>query len=682
MLRVVGCFTNEHDIKLVLAAAMVCVLGSVLTVRLFMRARHAIQRAGRFQIGLTALVGGGTIWVTHFIAMLAYDPVVDHAYEPVMTGASLLVAVVGVGISMVIATSSTSRYAMEFGGAMFGLTIAAMHYLGMSALLIAGEILWDLDLVIASVILGAAFGAVAFHRISRPVTKYCWVGGTLAMVLAICSMHFTGMGAVRIALNPTIVVPPSPLSDATLAVLLLAAMVVVLVMGLSAFMIEARLANDARDRLHVMTMTDPLTGLPNRLSLQNQLDTHAAQIAKTGTPVAVMTLDLDMFKLINDMHGHHAGDAALTAIAERFRSVLKPGEFVARSGGDEFVATKSGFSDQSDIMEFSKRLSKQVTQPILHEDLCLQLGVSIGIAMAPSDGTDVGTILDYSDIAMYRAKQAGDNTICRFEAQMYDEDRARSALKADLRTALDDHQFELQYQLQNDIKTHAPVGFEALLRWNHPVHGRVSPDRFIPIAEETGLISAIGLWVLRTACIEAASWSQPFRMAVNVAPQQLIQPTFVEHVADILMESGLQPERLELEITEASIIHDHAKTLAAMHQIKAMGVRIAMDDFGTGYSSLATLQTFPFDKIKIDRSFVTNVHTDDKRAAIIRATVMMCSAMNIPVLAEGVEYAEELAFLNSENCNEVQGFYFGKPLTQDEMRAITVTAPTAARQAS
>ena len=265
---------------------------------------------------------------------------------------------------------------------------------------------------------------------------------------------------------------------------------------------------------------------------------------------------------------------------------------------------------------------------------------------------------------------------------MFAEDRARTALKSDLRNALSDKQFELHYQLQNDIETQEAVGFEVLLRWNHPKLGRVSPYLFIPIAEETGLIRSIGLWVLRTACLEAATWNFPYRIAVNVAPQQLVEAMFVEQVADVLMESGLAAERLELEITEASIIDDHANTLAVMHQLKSMGVRIAMDDFGTGYSSLATLQAFPFDKIKIDRSFVTDVHHDPRRAAIIRATVMMGDAMNIPVLAEGVEVAEELALLQVEKCREVQGFYFGKPMTHDQMRQFVTQGAPEARKVS
>lgn len=235
-------------------------------------------------------------------------------------------------------------------------------------------------------------------------------------------------------------------------------------------------------------------------------------------------------------------------------------------------------------------------------------------------------------------------------------------LVQDLRHALERREFELYYQLQNDLVTLDPIGFEALIRWNHPDRGIVSPAEFIPIAEETGLIRDIGLRVMHTACNEAASWADHLSIAVNVAPQQLLQPSFVENVSDILIESGLSPHRLEIEITEASIIDDQAHTLTIMERLKSMGVRIAMDDFGTGYSSLSTLQAFPFDKIKIDRSFVQGVHENPQRAAIVRSTLILGQALNTPILAEGVEDQNELDFLRRENCTSVQGFYFGRPM--------------------
>jgi diguanylate cyclase (GGDEF)-like protein len=665
-----------------MVAAGVCLTGSILTVRLSLRLRKMALRARKVQIALTAIVAGGMIWATHFIAMLAYDPGVDHGYEPVMTAVSLIIAILGAAVALTIASKRFHRFAPEIGGAIFGLTIATMHYLGMSAFLVPGEIIWEMDLLIASILLGVGLGALSFNRVVRPVTRYCWLGGALTMLLSICSMHFTGMTAITIVLDPTVSIPPSPLSDAALALVVLGLVMFIMLMGLTAFMIEAHLAQDARHRLQEMALTDPLTNLPNRQKLRLEIGTMTAQGNGRFDGIAILTLDLNLFKQINDLHGHNAGDTVLIAIAERMLSVVEDGEFIARTGGDEFVAVKPNITGLEDAFEFAQRLRTQILRPIAHHDLRLQLGVSIGLSCAPQDGTDLALIQEYSDIAMYRAKRLEDSGIIAFRTEMYADDRARTAIKADLRVAVTEQQFELHYQLQNDIRTHEPVGFEALIRWNHPTKGRINPDDFIPIAEETGIICEIGSWVLRTACEEAASWGRPYRIAVNVAPQQMLQPGFAEQVADALDRSDLNSDRLELEITEASVIRDHAITRSVIHQIKSLGVRVAMDDFGTGYSSLATLQAFPFDKIKIDKSFVAGVHQDSKRAAIIRATIMMAKAMNIPVLAEGVEDADELEFLLFENCAEVQGYYFGRPMDRDQMRRIAVPTKAQQRKAS
>ncbi len=673
MLKVVGCFTQEHDFTLVAAAAFVCLLGSGLSVRLFVRTLFAREGRRLVHLILTGTIGGATIWATHFIAMLAYDPVVDHAYEPVMTIASLLVAMVGVTLAFAIAAAARGGLRIEFGGVVFGLTIATMHYTGMSAFQIPGVIIWDQALSTASVLLGAALGALTFNRIGRPVSRYCRAGATFSMVLAICIMHFTGMGAITLALDPTISVPPKAISDVFLSALVLIVVTMFLLTGFAAFLIEARVQDEAKKQFTHATLHDTLTNLPNRLYLVRKLEEYA-EILPTSR-VAVITLDLDGFKEINDLYGHAAGDALLACIASRLNGALAPDEFVARTGGDEFVAIKANYRHIREVDAFAQQLRTRVLEPVPIENTELNVGVSLGIASAPEHGDDLLEIQQKSDLAMHRAKSDPYCQIHHFTPGMDQQNRERLALVTDLRVALERDEFEVHYQLQNDIATRAPVGFEALLRWNHPTRGRVSPDQFIPIAEQTGLIRDIGLWVLRTTCFEAASWEAPYRMAVNVAPQQLLQPSFAEYVSDILIESRLAPERLELEITEASIIDDQENTLRVMHRIKAMGVRIAMDDFGTGYSSLATLQAFPFDKIKIDRSFISGIHTDPQRAAIVRSTLLLGTALGIPVLAEGVETEEELTFLQKESCAEAQGFYFGRPMALADLYEITHRKP-------
>lgn len=674
MNKLIDCLTQDHDHQLVALAAAICLIGSCLTVLLSRRLLSAGGKRRLIQLALSSLIAGATIWTTHFVAMLAYDPGMRHGYEPVATGVSLVIAAFGTfAANAVFAFAPKGIYTLLAGG-IFGLTVAAMHYVGMSAYLLPGQIVWDQTYVIASVLLGAVLGSAAYHRMAFPVTRYCWLGGASLMVLSICMMHFTGMAAVTIELSPLYGVPAQVVSDETLGLLIIGIMAVVLLVGFAAFSIETGIEQEARGKLQQAALQDPLTGLPNRMHLNEKMTALSARLAADETErLAVLTIDLNRFKEINDIYGHSAGDAVLAAVGKRFSSALEEDEFVARSGGDEFVALKRGMRRQEQVMAFAKRLHALLIEPIQIDQASVVVGASVGIATSMHDGRVLHDLLHKSDLAMYRAKMEPECHVCAYDAEMDQQSRERIVMINDLREAAANDAFELAYQLQNDIGSLDPIGFEVLLRWRHPERGMIPPDQFIPIAEESGLIRDIGLWVLRTACFEAMTWPKPYSIAVNVAPQQLVQPSFLEHVSDILMESRLPPDRLELEVTEASIIDDQAHTLRVMHRLKDMGLRIAMDDFGTGYSSLATLQTFPFDKIKIDRSFIQNVHLDQQRAAIVRSTLLLGAALNIPVLAEGVEVEDELAFLRAENCNSVQGFYFGHPMSREDVQRLFET---------
>lgn len=668
MYRVIECLTHEHSYWLVLLAAMVCIVGSCLSVRFSMRLVHAVRGRKLVQLGLTSLMSGATIWTTHFIAMLAYDPGFDHAFEPFVTGLSLGVAVVGMCLANAVLAYARQKWVGVLGGAVFGLTVSAMHYLGMQAYQLPGQINWLIGPVTTSIVLGMVLGLMAFHRILRPLTRYCWVGGSAFMVLAICSMHFIGMSAIEIQLDPLTIVPPRAISDTTLGIFVIAVMTIILLIGFASISIETHLEQEAQTQLKHAARHDPLTGLPNRLGLNNKKVELAKLLEADATAkIGILTIDLNLFKEVNDFHGHVAGDRVLVSISCRLEAALEDGEFIARSGGDEFVAIKTGIRRLDQAIAFGERLSAIILEPIQFGDILLNVGASVGVATSIDDGRDIDDLQHKSDLAMYRAKDEPERNICVYNAAMDQQSQDKLLLISELRSAIDNDEFEIAYQLQNDVNSLELVGFEALLRWNNPRLGRVSPNVFIPIAEETGLIRNIGLWVLRTACFEAMNWPEGYGIAVNVAPQQLVQPSFVEHVSDILLESRLPPERLELEITEASIIDDQAHTLKIMHKLKAMGIRIAMDDFGTGYSSLATLQAFPFDKIKIDRSFIKDVHVNPQSAAIVRSTLLLGAALEIPVLAEGVEYEGELEFLRGEKCASVQGFYFGKPMSLSEL---------------
>lgn len=666
--RILNCITQEHDFTLLVVAVLVCVAGSCLSVRVSRRLRLATTRRRRVQLGLSGLLAGATIWSTHFIAMLAYDPGVYHGYAPGLTGASFVVAVLGTYAANAAFTYKNSLSWTILGGVVFGITVSTMHYIGMMAYQIPGYIVWDTPLKAFSVILGAVLGAAAFHRIVYPVTRYCWLGGAVFMCLSIIATHLIGMSAISLELSPLFHVPPQILSDQILGFLVFGVTAIILAVGFAALSIETTLENEAMLELAHSATHDHLTGIPNRQWL-SQFFTAFAEASDTKH-LAVVAIDLDAFKAVNDLSGHAAGDRVLHDAAQRLTAVCRTNEYVARTGGDEFTAIKVCFDDEAEVIDFAERLSATFEAPIDDKDFSVQLGGSLGVATTLRDGRAFNDLMQKADFAMYRAKASADINLCLYDAAMDEQSREKLMLINDLRSAMINDEFELVYQLQHELTGVAPIGCEVLLRWRHPVRGMVSPGEFIPLAEETGFIRDIGLWVLRTACLEAASWTLPFGLAVNVAPQQLVQPNFIEALADVLTESQLPPGRLELEVTEASVISDQAGTLEIINKIKAMGVRIAMDDFGTGYSSLATLQSFPFDKIKVDRSFITDVHCNEQRSAIVRATLLLGKSLGIPVLAEGVEEEAELKFLQDEGCDFVQGFYFGRPLDLKSIRAI------------
>ncbi|HEY0622070.1 EAL domain-containing protein [Sphingomonas sp.] len=417
----------------------------------------------------------------------------------------------------------------------------------------------------------------------------------------------------------------------------------------------------SEEKIAFLAMHDSLTGLPNRARFNLWLDFELERAERGGQRLAVIVMDLDGFKEINDTHGHAAGDALLAALAARLGTALGEGEVIARLGGDEFAAAKT-FTSDAELEAFVTRLESCFADPFASRDSSFLVGASIGVAAWPADGGDRETILNNADLAMYRAKASiGKAATCYYQPGMDEAARGRRQLANDLRQAIDRDEFSLAYQPQHSLRDGALSGYEALLRWNHSARGWISPTEFIPVAEETGEIFRIGQWVLREACAEARRWPGDTKIAVNLSPVQLMQPDLAERVTEILLETGLSPSRLELEITESAIIGDKVRALQVLRRIKALGISIAMDDFGTGYSSLDTLHSFPFDKIKIDKSFVLGSGESPQARAIIRAVLALGQSLNVPVLAEGVESAAQLQMLESEGCDEVQGFYLGAP---------------------
>lgn len=415
-------------------------------------------------------------------------------------------------------------------------------------------------------------------------------------------------------------------------------------------------------RIAHMALHDELTGLANRPNFTALLDGALAKAGEGGGKLAMIGIDLDRFKEVNDIYGHAAGDMVLRTIGGRMLAACDPGTVVARFGGDEFAAF-TPFTDSDDLRRFLDRLEACLNEPIRQDGLTIFPGASIGVALFPEHGTTRDAIVNNADLAMYRAKESIVHKACFYSQDMDEAARARRLLANDLREAIAHNELSIAYQVQRAISTNEITGYEALLRWQHPRHGWVSPAEFIPIAEESGEIVRIGEWVLRTACTEAAAWAEPYRVAVNLSPVQMMQPDLVEIVTNTLLSSGLAPSRLELEITETTLISDKARALHVLRQIKALGVTIAIDDFGTGYSSLDTLHSFPFDKIKIDRSFLLQSETSPQARAIIRAVLALGRSLEVPVLAEGLETEQQLHLLHSEGCDQAQGYLFGRPGT-------------------
>ena len=429
----------------------------------------------------------------------------------------------------------------------------------------------------------------------------------------------------------------------------------------------------AQAQISHMARHDSLTNLPNRTLFREQLE-EALWRAKRNDHIAVLCLDLDHFKGINDSLGHPIGDDLLREVACRLTDCVREGDTVCRLGGDEFAIVQIGSDPQTSPTNLANRLIEVVSAPYNIQGHQITIGVSIGVAVAPNDGSDADQLLKNSDLALYRAKEEGGGIFHFFEIGMDARAQARRLLEIDLRGALLRSEFLVYYQPIQDLKADRVVGFEALVRWNHPLRGMVAPLNFIPLAEETGLIVPLGDWVLRTACSDAAGWSQDVCVAVNLSPAQFKSRNLVPSVVSALEDSGLSACRLELEITESVLLHDSDATLATLHKLRSLGVRISMDDFGTGYSSLSYLRSFPFDKIKIDRSFVSELATRDDSMAIVRAVTGLGKSLGISTTAEGVETSEQLALLRLEGCTEVQGYLFSPPRPAEDVESMLSTS--------
>jgi diguanylate cyclase (GGDEF)-like protein len=621
---------------------------------------------------MAAIDRGATLDPDQLRLQARFDGVLSATWAPIAALGRRLAAVPGLS-----ATITASRLAFDDYDRLCHDVIAANvsgHPAPVSALELGAAVLRTSTVLlrIRNAALAAAQTRVAE---SRAAALYHVLVGALVLTLTVIVMI-----GVLILLQRRIVSPMLALTEAIerIARLELDAVIPVsnrmdeidcMAIALEALRSGALAGELNKARISHLAHHDALTGLPNRLAFQDSLK-QAVMMAAQGQISAALCIDLDSFKAVNDNFGHPTGDLLLRGVADRLMACVRAVDIVCRIGGDEFVVLLVGLEGGEQAAAAAQRIVDALGEPFDLESQSVSVGCSIGIAITPQDTMCDIALLKYADIALYRAKSEEKGSWRFFEPQMEVDLQERQALEHDLREAVRDEAFELAYQPQYSIATGRLCGFEALLRWRHPVRGIIGPASFIPFAEETGLIVPIGAWVLRHACAEAMHWPDDMKLAVNLSGVQFRNASLVRTVRRALEETGFPAPRLELEITETMLLKNSAANLAILRELHEMGIRIAMDDFGTGYSSLNYLRSFPFDTIKIDQSFIHDLPEQVEARAIIRAVVALSNSLGMKTTAEGVETAEQLIFLRSEGCHDAQGYYFSEPLWSPQARQL------------
>ncbi|NTA40306.1 bifunctional diguanylate cyclase/phosphodiesterase [Agrobacterium salinitolerans] len=751
MVALVSCITEQHNLPLLLVAVLVCVAGNLAAVFMLSRARQCVRIHRNLWLTVAGAVLGGTIWATHFLAMLAYS--IPVSYQLLETGASIVVAIAISCLATFTLVGMAGLGGAAMSGCLVGLAIAAMHTIGLSAISNSALLESRVDTVVTAWVAGGAFTVSSMLVAGGQITRSRLVVTAFLLVLAVCSHHLISMSGLRI-------VPLYPGSDnglrfidrvgiaaavCVVSSLLIAAGIAALffdryltdVKGLANATFEAvvltragaivhaneqfvsmvgkslpelkalplhdfleqkegkqglitspdgkvpvdvvegvieyrgretsvfglrdiRERLEATERLDHLASHDPLTGLLNRRAFNARSDDVIRMADAEASAAAFLTLDLDRFKAINDVHGHAEGDLVLQQVAEVLRSCFNLTAIIGRVGGDEFsvlLPTSGYFQAQEAASEFMSRFKAVFAA----HPKAAALGASIGIAVYPDHGGSLGQLQHNADAALYRAKEQGRGRMCAFDRFLDQKLRERRRLEGELRRAVQANEFFLLYQPIVETRSGQPAGYEALLRWRHPIYGVLSPAVFIEAAEESGSIVEIGAWVLREACRHAASWDENLFLAVNVSPRQLLSPDLLGHVSSALNTSRLSPERLELEVTETSFLEDRAEVAQSLGKLKALGVKLAMDDFGSGYSSITNLRRHPFDTLKIDRSYVAALEKDPVAEVIIDCALALGRSLGLRVVVEGVETEEQRAVISSKKPELMQGFLFGRP---------------------
>ncbi|RDC60639.1 putative signaling protein [Alteripontixanthobacter maritimus] len=670
-MRVFACLAHDHNLMLVLLAAVMCVFGAFVSVKLFARMLSERGLPRFYWLFLSAVTSGSAIWTTHFIAMLGYNPGVPITFDATLTIVSALIAVIGSGIGLSLANLRSNTLAAICGGGTIGLAIAAMHYVGMFAYRVDGVVRWLPEYVVPSIIGSVVLSVAAIDQLRRrPSDRHQWKA-TALFVAAIVTLHFVGMAAFVV--TPIAGFSSGADSEAFTAMAAAVAMVALLIVGtgITTNLVETRTRTDSRDKLRHQALHDALTQLANRRSFTEQLTRECAAL-RTGhaKPFVLLMIDLDRFKHVNDTLGHPVGDEVLRRVAVRLGRAVRSGDLVARLGGDEFAVIARDITSPGTAESLAQRIVEVLSRPFVINSSIAEIGGSVGLALAPEHAGDTDTLIQHADVALYTAKRGGRNRHFTFDPALIEQLEDRRAMESDLRRAVMREDFAVVYQPVMDTASGECTGAEALVRWNCSDRGDVPPSKFIPMAEELGLITRIGSQVLRRACIDAASWPDKVAVSVNVSPVQLMDPRLPQTVTQALEESGITPARLELEITETALLGNDEEALQMLKQISGMGVRISLDDFGTGYSSLSYLHRFPIDRIKIDRSFVAQLPDDPGSASIVRAIAQLGVSLDMRITAEGIETAAQHDFITKHGCSNMQGYLFSHPVPHTQICAL------------
>jgi diguanylate cyclase (GGDEF)-like protein len=660
---------SYDPLVVILSVTVACYAGltALLLVDRVIASRSASARTWWLCSGAVAM--GCGIWAMHFTGMLAFSLPVRMGYDVVVTVISLVPAILGSGAALYFMTlPRLTGWKLQLGALLMALGIGTMHYTGMEAMNIEGLLRYDIVYfclsilvahVLALVALYIRFGLRQFASLHDLASKI--IGGII-MGIAVAGMHYTAMAASRFYEMPGAQLSGLLFSHTAMALTISSFGGVILSLSVAAAWIHRQ--KGIQRMLEQIANTDVLTGLSNRVHFSKQLENVLNRCRRNGNRLAVMFLDLDDFKTINDSLGHAVGDLVLEEVAERLRSSLRDGDLVARFGGDEFIFLVQDIGASEDAAPVAERILEALQSPTQLGGWQLHHAGSIGISIFPDDGSAADELIQHADAAMYQAKK-GHQGYCFFDQRLTELALERVRLGVALRKAIKEGQFVLHYQPWVDLRTGNWLGLEALARWPHPDEGWIAPNRFIPLLEKSGLILRFGDWALREACSQGRKWLDAGfdfgRLAVNIAAPQLEHDEFVPRLSEILRHEGLPGDRLELEITESSLMGGDSGTIERLETIRGLGVGLAIDDFGTGYSSLSYLKDLPIDKLKVDQSFVSGIARDVRDYAIVRAICDLGTSLGFKVVAEGVETSEQVEELAKLDCRAGQGYLFARP---------------------